>query len=94
MYREQMDKGAGILRNGVESEGSKQGETPVFKKAEAEKPERKLRYGQGSGRKIRLMRGERSKTKTKNKIKHFHRERMVSRVALATKSQATPVRRI
>lgn len=36
VHRGQMDKCAGILRNGVESEGSKQGETPIFEKAEAE----------------------------------------------------------
>lgn len=84
------------LRKWVKLEGSKQGETPIFKKAEAEKPARKLRYGQGSGRKIRLMWGERRNTKQtkQNKIKHFNRERMVSRVALGTKSQATPVRLI
>lgn len=97
VYRGQMDEWTGLLREGFELEESKQGKTPIFKKAEAEKPTRKLRCSWESRRKIRLTWGESTKTnKNKNQRtkqtkklqnKHFN---MVSRVALViTRSQAT-----
>lgn len=94
MYRGQMDEWTGLLIDGFELEESKQGETPIFKKAEAEKPTRKLRYSQGGRRKIRLTCGEKSKktkTNTNKQTKKTHKNPnktknknfdMVSRVAL------------
>lgn len=69
VYRGQMDEWTSLLREGFELEESKQGETPIFKKAEAEKPTRKLRYSWESRRKIRLTWGESTKTNKQIKTK-------------------------